>query len=102
MPKDGRKGGYAYPSIARCAQGAADPVSARNEPTERVQPESEMNHHTIEFLARDHIAELRGDAHRPLPDADDPVAPPRRWGNTAVRRVVTRLAVAALMSLRHA
>lgn len=60
-----------------------------------------MNHQTVEFLARDHIAELRGDMHRPLIDPFDVVAPPKHWTISTVRRVVLRLAVAALMSLRH-
>ena len=58
------------------------------------------NHQTIEFLARDHIAELRGDVRYAPGDPGDVVATVPRWRMPAVRRVM-RTAVAALLAHWH-
>jgi hypothetical protein len=60
-----------------------------------------MNHQTIEFLARDHIADLRGDTHRPWAEPGDVIEPPPRLRIWTVRLVVWRLALASLMSPRR-
>jgi hypothetical protein len=61
-----------------------------------------MNHYAMEFLAWEHLAELRREAHRPRsePNAVTPRPSPHERDG-AVRRLVSRLLVATLQIQRH-
>jgi hypothetical protein len=61
-----------------------------------------MNHYTVEFLARDHLAELRREAGRPRSEPPVHVANhPDRAASRAIHRLLSRLRVGMQLSPRH-
>jgi hypothetical protein len=76
---------------------------SRTSPEQGIEIEVDtMNHYRAEFLAKDHLAELRREASQPRSEpAIDATSRPTPVPRLAVRRLIARLVLVMQPSARH-